>query len=126
MCPCSDLTLRFQWELGALELDSGIQLIGTAIMAIRVTETGIIRTDIIDPIGPMAITTAPGTIGIMGIMGIGFTATIGIITTIAIKLAQETDSRELARMIVRASFFFGIKSKGRIRILSFAIRFLSC
>ena len=84
MCPCSDLTLRFQWELGALELDSGIQLIGTAIMAIRVTETGIIRTDIIDPIGPMAIITAPGT---TGIMGIGFTATIGIITTIAIKLA---------------------------------------
>ncbi len=37
--------------------------------------------------GPMAIITAPGTTGIMGIMGIGFTATIGIITTIAIKLA---------------------------------------
>jgi hypothetical protein len=87
LCPCSVLTLRFQWELGALELDSGIQLIGTAIMAIRVTETGIIRTDIIDPIGPMAIITAPGTTGIMGIMGIGFTATIGIIITIAIKLA---------------------------------------
>ena len=87
MCPCSDLTLRFQWGLGALELDSGIQLIGTATMAILVTDTGIIRTDTTDLIGPMAIITAPGTTGIMGIMGIGFTATIGIITTIAIKLA---------------------------------------
>ena len=70
-----------------MELDSGIQLIDTATMAILVTDTGIIRTDTTDPIGPMAITTAPGTIGIMGIMGIGFTATIGIITTIATKLA---------------------------------------
>ncbi len=81
MCPCSDLTLRFQWELGALELDLVIQPIDMAItMAIT-------RMGIIDPIGPMAIITAPGTTGIMGIMGIGFTATIGIITTIAIKLA---------------------------------------
>ena len=71
-----------------MELDSGIQLIDTATMAILVTATGIIRTDTTDPIGPMAITTtAPGTIGITGIMGIGFTATIGIITTIATKLA---------------------------------------
>ena len=57
--------------------------IDIAIMAIRVTETAIIRTGTTDPIGPMAITTAAA----HTTTGTATTATIGIITTIAIKLA---------------------------------------
>jgi hypothetical protein len=60
--PCSILTLKFQSEL-----------------AIRVTDTAIIRMDTTDHIRTMAITPAPHT---TGMVGIGITATTVIITTI--------------------------------------------
>ena len=72
--PRSVLTLRFRSELGELGLD-----FRAAIMAIRVTDTAIIRMDTTDHIRTMAImgdlhTTDP--------VGTGFiTATIVTITT---------------------------------------------
>ena len=61
----------------------GIQPIDMVIMAIQVTDTAIIRTDTTDRIDTMVIPQGPPTTA----TGIGLTATIGIITTIAIKLA---------------------------------------
>jgi hypothetical protein len=63
-------------------LDLVIRPIDTVIMAIRVTDTAIIRMDTIDRTGTMAIPRALRTTGTMGTVTI---ATIGIITTIAIK-----------------------------------------
>ena len=60
-----------------------IRHIDIAIMAIQVTDTAIIRMDTTDRIDTMVIPRGPRTTG----MGIGFIATTGIITTIAIKLA---------------------------------------
>ena len=58
--------------------------IGMAItMAITRMATAIVRMDTTDRIDTMVIPRGPRTTG----TGIGFTATIGIITTIAIKLA---------------------------------------
>ena len=74
--PCSVLTLKFQSELGELELDLAIRVTDTAITAILVTDTGIIHMDITDHIQTMAITRAART------TGIGFTATTVIITTV--------------------------------------------
>jgi len=71
--PCSVLTLKFQSELGELELDLAIRVTDTAIL---VTDTGIIHMDITDRIQTMAITRAART------TGIGFTATTVIITTV--------------------------------------------
>jgi hypothetical protein len=61
-----------------------IRRIDMALMAIQVTDTDIIRTDTTDHIGTMAIL---GDADTTGTTGIEFTATIGIITTIATKLA---------------------------------------
>jgi len=74
--PCSVLTLKFQSELGGLELDLAIRVTDMAITAIRVTDTGIIHMDTTDHIRTMAITRAART------TGIGFTATTVIITTV--------------------------------------------
>ena len=60
-----------------------IRHIDIAIMAIQVTATAIIRMDTTDRIDTMVIPRGPRTTG----TGIGLIATIGIITTIAIKLA---------------------------------------
>ena len=73
--PCSVLTLKFQSELGELELDLAIRVTDMAITAILVMDTGIIHMDITDHIQTMAITRAART------TGIGFTATTVIITT---------------------------------------------
>ena len=72
--PCSVLTLKFQSELGELELDLAIRVTDMAITAILVTD--IIHMDITDHIQAMAITRAART------TGIGFTATTVIITTV--------------------------------------------
>jgi len=63
----------------------GIRRIDIAIMVIRVTDMAmaIIRMDTTDRIDTMVIPRGPRTTGTT----IGLTATIGIITTIAIKLA---------------------------------------
>jgi hypothetical protein len=74
--PCSVLTLKFQSELGELELDLVIRVTDMAITAIQVTDTGIIHMDTIDHIQTMAITRAART------TGMGFTATTVIITTV--------------------------------------------
>jgi len=74
--PCSVLTLKFQSELGGLELDLAIRVTDMAITAILVTDTGIIHMDITDHIQTMAITRAART------TGTGFTATTVIITTV--------------------------------------------
>jgi hypothetical protein len=74
--PCSVLTLKFQSELGELELDLAIRVTDMAITAILVTDTAIIHMDITDHIQTMAITRAART------TGIGFTATTVIITTV--------------------------------------------
>ena len=72
--PCSVLTLRFQSELGELGLDPR-----AAIMAIRVTDTAIIRMDTTDHIRTMAIM---GDLHSIGPADTGFiTATIVITTT---------------------------------------------
>jgi hypothetical protein len=74
--PCSVLTLKFQSELGGLELDLAIRVTDMAITAIRVTDTGIIHMDTTDHIQTMVITRAART------TGIGFTTTTVIITTV--------------------------------------------
>ena len=74
--PCNVLTLKFQSELGVLELDLVIRVTDMAITAILVTDTGIIHMDTTGHIRPMAITRAART------TGIGFTATTVIITTV--------------------------------------------
>jgi len=74
--PCNVLTLKFQSELGVLELDLVIRVTDMAITAILVTDTDIIQMDITDHIQTMAITRAART------TGIGFTATTVIITTV--------------------------------------------
>jgi len=80
--PCSVLTLKFQSELGGLELDLAIRVTDMAITAILVTDTGIIHMDTTDRIRTMAITRAART------TGTGFIATTVIITTLlGIKLA---------------------------------------
>jgi len=63
----------------------GIRRIDIAIMVIRVTDMAmaIIRMDTTDRIDIMVIPQGPPTTA----TGIGLTATMGIITTIAIKLA---------------------------------------
>jgi len=62
--------------LEGLELDLAIRVTDMAIMAILVTDTGIIHMDTTDHIQTMAITPAART------TGIGFTATTVIITTV--------------------------------------------
>ena len=80
-------------------LDLVIRPIGMAItMAIT-------RMGIIDPIGPMAITTAPGTTGIMGIMGIGFTVTT-VIITIATNLSVEDKFNGAGSEAISSQLFF--------------------
>ena len=74
--PCNVLTLKFQSELGVLELDLVTRVTDMAITAILVTDTGIIQMDTTGHIRPMAITRAART------TGIGFTATTVIITTV--------------------------------------------
>ena len=74
--PCSVLTLKFQSELGGLELDLAIRVTDMAITAILVTDTGIIHMDTTDRIRTMAITRAART------TDTGFTATTVIITTV--------------------------------------------
>ena len=74
--PCSVLTLKFQSELEEWELDLVIRRTDITIMAILVTDTGIIHMDTTDRIQAMAITRAART------TGIGFTATTVIITTV--------------------------------------------
>ena len=79
--PCNVLTLKFQSELGGLELDLVIQVTDIALMAtvIRATDTGIIRMDTTDHIRTIAITRVPRTTGPVGAVII---ATV-IITTVA-------------------------------------------
>ena len=80
--PCNVLTLEFQSELGGLELDLVIRVTDIALtaMAIRATDTAIIRMDTTDHIRPIAITQVPRT---TGLVGAGFiTATTVIITTV--------------------------------------------
>ena len=79
--PCNVLTLKFQSELGGLELDLVIRVTDIALtaMAIRATDTAIIHMDTTDHIRPIAITRVPRT---TGLVGAGFiTATTVIITT---------------------------------------------
>ena len=88
-------------------LDLVIRPIGMAItMAIT-------RMGIIDPIGPMAITTAPGT---TGIMGIGFTVTT-VIITIATNLSVENKFNGAGSEAISSQLFFF-----RICDAAFAIR----
>lgn len=72
----SVLTLKFQLESGSV-----IRVMGIATIRM---DTAITRTDTTDLIDTMAIT---GDLGTTGTTGIEFTATIGIIITIATKLA---------------------------------------
>jgi hypothetical protein len=64
----------------------------------------------------MAITTAPGTTGIMGIMGIGFTVTT-VIITIATNLSVEDKFNGAGSEAISSQLFFF-----RICDAAFAIR----
>ena len=79
--PCNVLTLKFQSELGVVELDLVTRVTNIALTAtaIRATDTGIIHMDTTDHIRPIAITRVPRTTGLAGAV---ITATTVIITTV--------------------------------------------